>query len=171
MFFLLLFLAFALWFGVSAIINKLSRTDMTGGYIGSAAFGICTLVAAVITMPIMYSSYVGSQENIVCNNQQKKIFIEKRNDLQSKYTVLLDSTYSKYEGDIYDKMTDKNKATTTNVNIYPAPQYSQTIIELTKQIASLNDVIYGCDINITNEEKSMRTMKRSIFTFNCFLPD
>lgn len=167
MFFIIISLIMALWFFSAMYLTNKKIMDCEGGMVGAIVIEILSLIAGIIVVSIIYSSNLCSIENITCLNESKNVYIEKRDYLQKQYTQMLDSAYKRYESDMYNKMTSKNKVSNININA----QYSNMLIELSKKINQLNENIYNCDLQIKAEERDIRIYKRSMFTMGIFLTE
>jgi len=161
-----------IWMGAAYYLDNRSKssTNYEGGIVASiVCLVIIILIAGIASVGVVYTN-IDDIESSVSNNRKLKIYIEKKDVLQRQYNALLDSTYGKYEGKMYDKMTEKNSQSNVAVNVYPSPKYSETILELTKKITELNENIYDVRIKQSDIIKDIGVRYRNPFNIRLFLP-
>jgi len=116
-----------------------------------------------------YSFQVSDNENLIKITQIESVYQKRADALTKEFARYLGETYPQHEKEIFDKMTPEE------INIflvkYPELQASKTIMELVKQIRSLQDDIYKQQISRAETLKDMRYRTKSKWVFQWMMPD
>ena len=134
--------------------------EAVGGWLIVAAV---VFVGAIIIQAVFFQIIVNNNEAITCKQQQKEIYIEKRDVLQAKYGSLLDTNYQQHEIAIFESINKGKDASEINAVLYPQIKYAETLSRLTKEIDNLNSSIYHCDLLIADFKRSNRALYNSPF--------
>jgi predicted PurR-regulated permease PerM len=170
MFFTAIIIICLLACGASLLLNKFSKSDNYENAICSWAvvaiiMAFIMFIVAGISSTIIYSS----KQDIKVIDKKVEIYVEQRNALISQYRTILDTTYEKYEMNIFDKVTNSvsnsNSKNASNINIsippqWPDTKYLSSLKELVNKIESLNSNIYALQINrqdLLSEARSYRS--------------
>lgn len=125
-------------------------------------------LSVVIVNGVVYMDQVQDIEKIEQIQANKAIYEIRAIDLTDRFSILLETKYPEYEGEVFKNLTPQNAELVFVV--YPQLRAIEGFTKLVDQIKELRDKIYAQDIEIEQKERKIRVRDRNIFYLTWLLP-